>query len=62
MACGCKPEKTQTPIAGISCDVTNCEYHGEGKECKASEIKVCTCDPIQQCSVQCATFVPKGGR
>lgn len=62
MSCCCKPEKTQSPISGISCDVTNCEYHGEGQECKASEIKVCSCDPVQQCSVQCATFVPKGGR
>ncbi len=54
--------KKETPISGISCDVTNCEYHGEGHECRAEEIKVSSMDPVQQCSVQCATFVPKAGR
>lgn len=54
--------KKENALSGISCDVVNCEYHGEGHECHASEIKVCSCDPIQQCSVTCATFVPKTGR
>lgn len=54
--------KKESPISGISCDVVNCEYHGEGHECHASEIKVSSCDPIQQCSVTCATFKPKTGR
>lgn len=54
--------KTEQAIAGISCDVTNCEYHGEGRECRAKEIQVSSMDPVQQCSVQCATFVPKTGR
>ncbi len=59
MDCNCKKEQA---ISGISCDVVNCEYHGEGKECHAGEIKVSSMDPVQQCSVQCATFVPKTGR
>ncbi len=54
--------KKENPISGISCDVVNCEYHGEEHYCHASEIKVCSLDPVQQCSVQCATFVPKTGR
>lgn len=59
MSCACKTDK---PLAGVSCSVTNCEYHGEHNECEASSIEVCTCDPIQQCGVQCKTFKPKAGR
>ncbi len=54
--------KTERPLLGVMCTVTNCEYHGENNECDASCIEVCTCDPIQQCSVQCKTFKPKAGR
>lgn len=57
-----KTEKTQDPISRIFCDVMNCEYHGKEKECTASHINVCTCDPVQQCCVSCATFIPKTGR
>lgn len=54
--------KKDQPISGIACTVTNCEYHGEGEKCYADCIKVTTCDPVQQCSVECATFKPKAGQ
>ncbi|MBE7010783.1 MAG: DUF1540 domain-containing protein [Ruminococcaceae bacterium] len=55
-------EKKETPIAGISCSVTNCLYNGGNLTCMANQIEVSTCDPVQQCSVQCKTFAPKAGR
>ncbi|MBR5156698.1 MAG: DUF1540 domain-containing protein [Clostridia bacterium] len=55
-------KKNDRPLAGVMCTVTNCEYHGESNECDATSIEVCTCDPVQQCSVQCKTFKPKAGR
>ncbi len=59
MSCACKTEK---PLQGVACSVINCEYNGGNNTCEASNIEVCTCDPIQQCSVQCKTFKPKAGR
>ncbi len=59
MSCATKSDK---PLPGVMCSVTNCEYHGANHECDATSIEVCTCDPIQQCSVQCKTFKPKAGR
>lgn len=58
MSCVCKTDK---PIDGIKCTVSNCEYHSGDTKCEASSIEVCTADPIQQCQVQCKTFKPKTG-
>ncbi|MBE7048045.1 MAG: DUF1540 domain-containing protein [Ruminococcaceae bacterium] len=55
-------QKTEKPLAGVSCSVTNCMYNGGKMDCEASSIEVTTCDPIQQCSVQCKTFKPRAGR
>lgn len=55
-------QKTDHPLDGVSCSVINCEYNGGHGDCEASAIEVTTCDPIQQCSVQCKTFKPKAGR
>lgn len=57
-----EPCRTEHCISGIHCEVQSCEYHGEHCECMASGIEVCSCDPIQQCEVQCKTFRPKTGR
>ncbi len=55
-------KKTESPLSGVSCTVTNCIYHGGHMNCEASGIEVTSCDPVQQCSVQCKTFQPKTGR
>ncbi len=55
-------QKTDHPISGVSCSVTNCIYNGGNMTCEASSIEVTTCDPLQQCSVQCKTFEPRAGR
>ncbi len=55
-------KKTDKALSGISCTVTNCMYHGGRTDCEAASIEVTTCDPIQQCSVQCKTFRPRAGR
>ncbi len=55
-------EKTNHPLNGVSCTVTNCIYHGGNLKCEASAIEVTSCDPVQQCSVQCKTFQSKTGR
>ncbi|MBE7022063.1 MAG: DUF1540 domain-containing protein [Ruminococcaceae bacterium] len=55
-------QKTETPLSGVSCSVTNCMYNGGNMTCEASKIEVSTCDPVQQCSVQCKTFQPRAGR
>ncbi len=54
--------KTDTPLNGVSCTVTNCIYNSGHMTCEASAIEVTSCDPVQQCSVQCKTFQPKAGR
>lgn len=55
-------QKTDTPLSGVSCTVTNCIYNGGNMNCEASSIEVTCCDPVQQCSVQCKTFQPRAGR
>lgn len=55
-------QKTDTPLSGITCTVTNCMYNGGNMTCEASAIEVTTDDPLQQCSVQCKTFQPRAGR
>ncbi len=54
-------KKTETPLPGVSCTVTNCMYNGGNQTCEASAIEVSTCDPVQQCSVSCKTFQPRSG-
>ena len=49
-------------LNGVSCTVTNCIYNGGDLTCKATGIEVTSCDPVQQCSVQCKTFEPRSGR
>ena len=55
-------QKTDTPLSGVSCTVTNCMYNGGNMTCEAPGIEVISCDPVQQCSVQCKTFQPRSGR
>lgn len=55
-------QKAKEPLSGVSCTVTNCIYNGGNMTCEATGIEVTSCDPVQQCSVQCKTFEPKTGR
>ncbi len=55
-------KKTDKPLPGVSCSVTNCMYNGGHMNCEAASIEVTSCDPVQQCSVQCKTFQPRSGR
>ena len=57
-----KTQKTETPLSGVSCTVTNCVYNGGNQTCEAAAIEVTSCDPVQQHSVQCKTFEPRAGR
>ncbi len=54
--------KTDTPYNGVSCTGTISIYISGHMTCEASAIEVTSCDPVQQCSVQCKTFQPKAGR
>ncbi len=55
-------QKTEKPLAGVSCTVTNCMFNGGNMTCEAASIEVTSCDPVQQCAVQCKTFQPRAGR
>lgn len=55
-------QKTDKPLSGVSCNVSNCMFNGGNMTCEAASIEVTCCDPVQQCKVQCKTFQPRAGR
>ncbi|MBO4212677.1 MAG: DUF1540 domain-containing protein [Clostridia bacterium] len=44
---------------GISCDVTNCQYHCDGCHCSAKKIDVGPSSAVTSSDTICATFKPR---
>ncbi|NLZ45740.1 MAG: DUF1540 domain-containing protein [Clostridiales bacterium] len=51
----------ENKINGIRCDVSNCVYNRDAKECVAGKIDVCSCCNAPHCSDEtaCKTFQSK---
>lgn len=49
-------------IKGICCDVSNCHYHHENRQCSASEIKVGPTYASTSTDTVCATFKPNSNK
>ncbi len=46
-------------LQGVCCDVVNCEYHNENRECCAKQIKVGPGYATSSTETVCDTFKPK---
>lgn len=52
----------QDKIYGVKCDISNCVYNRDSKECVAGKIDVCRCgcqDPNCSAQTECKTFKPR---
>ena len=54
-----KVAKKQDCLSGIHCDVTNCEYNVNGKDCHAENIVVGPHGACQSKETECSTFRQK---
>ena len=52
--CGC-----DKALRGIQCDVHNCVYNAEGRECHTAQIAVGPSEAKCSSETVCATFKPK---